>query len=158
MPTVILRRRYANPLSNDYSWQTLLGWALMMGRHYEPAVAHCHEAIALDPKSWVALEGLARCAGEQGQYHDAIAWQEKALDALPPPMSFVSAYLWPRITEWANQLGDSERAFEVAEKGFRAEPGSRSGGCHPASRAREAWDVSGRHNRVEVSAFYSRTR
>ena len=108
----------------QYSWHTLLGWALMMGDHYEPAVAHYHEAIALDPEAWVALEGLARCAGEQEQYRDAITWQKKAIDALPQPMSFVSSYLWPRIAQWQNELGDSKEAFEAAEKGFEAEPTS----------------------------------
>ena len=122
MPTVVLHIDTLTLI--QYSWHTLLGWALMMGDHYEPAVAHYHEAIALDPKAWVALEGLARCAGEQGQYRDAIAWQKKALDALPQPMGFVSSYLWPRIATWANELGDSKEAFEAAEKGFEAEPAS----------------------------------
>ncbi len=108
----------------QYSWHTLFAWALMMGYHYEPAVAHYRKAVALDPEAWVAMEGLARCAGEQGQYLDAIAWQQKAIDALPQSMEFVSSYLWPRITEWQNELGDSEKAFEAAEKGFWAEPTS----------------------------------
>jgi len=96
----------------------------MLGNHYEPAMTHYREAVALDSHAWVALEGLARSAGEQGQHADAIEWQEKAIDALPPEMYWVSGYLWPRITEWANELGDRDKAFESAQEGFRAEPGS----------------------------------
>ncbi|KAK5653775.1 hypothetical protein OQA88_7933 [Cercophora sp. LCS_1] len=109
-------------LEQDVHWHTLLAWSLMMGYHYEAAVSHYRSAIKLSPENWVALEGLARCAGEQGQHADAIVWQEKAIDALPSSQHWISGYLWPRITEWATQVGRGDLAFSSAEKGFRADP------------------------------------
>jgi tetratricopeptide (TPR) repeat protein len=97
----------------------------MDGNHYETAVAHFHHAVELDGKAWVALEGLARCAGDQQQYCDAISWQEKAIEALRPlpwEVSSVAGYLWPRIVDWADKIGDKAKAADAAEKGFEAEP------------------------------------
>lgn len=92
----------------------------MLGYHYTHATAHYQRAIELDPMDWVALEGLARCAGEQGDHVSAIAWQEKAIDALPENLHWISGFLWPRISDWAGQLGDAEMAFRSAVEGFRA--------------------------------------
>jgi len=92
----------------------------MLGYHYPHATAHYQQAVELDPMDWVALEGLARCAGEQGDHVSAIAWQEKAIDALPENLHWISGFLWPRISDWAGQLGDTETAFKSAIEGFRA--------------------------------------
>ncbi|KAK4450851.1 hypothetical protein QBC34DRAFT_348375 [Podospora aff. communis PSN243] len=108
-------------LEQDVHWHTLLGWSLMMGKHYDAAVSHYESAIALYPPAWVALEGLSRCAGEQGHPAEAIVWQEKALDALPDNLHGIRAWLCPRITDWATQIGDSEKAYWHAKEGFRAD-------------------------------------
>lgn len=109
-------------LERDVHWHTLLGWSLMMGLHYDAAVSHYKSAIALYPRAWVALEGLARCAGEQGQHAEAIAWQEQAIEVLPDRLHWILGYLCPRITDWATQIGDTDKAYRHAREGFRADP------------------------------------
>jgi tetratricopeptide (TPR) repeat protein/GTPase SAR1 family protein len=109
-------------LKRDVHWHTLLGWTLMMGLHYDAAVLHYKIAIGLYPRAWVALEGLARCAGEQGQHAEAIAWQEQAIEVLPDKLHWIMGYLCPRITDWATQIGDTDKAYHHAREGFRADP------------------------------------
>ncbi|KAK0622754.1 hypothetical protein B0T14DRAFT_564176 [Immersiella caudata] len=109
-------------LERDVHWHTLLGWSLMMGKHYAAAVSHYESAIALYPRAWVALEGLSRCAGEQGRPAEAVVWQEKAIDVLPEELDWIRGWLCPRITDWATQIGDTEKAYHHAKEGFRADP------------------------------------
>ena len=105
---------------HDVHWHSLLGWMLMSGRHYEAAESHYHEAVRLDPASWVSLEGLARSAGEQGRLGEAMSWQQKGLAALTPSVADMAGWLWWRISEWAKTLGDREMCYLAAQKGWEA--------------------------------------
>ncbi|KAI6375402.1 hypothetical protein MCOR25_002968 [Pyricularia grisea] len=106
-------------LERDTHWQTCLGWMLMEGYHFTEAIAHYDMAIQLSPKdAWVAMEGRARCHGSMREYQEAIDWQRRAIESLPEGMKSIGAFLYPRIAEWAAELGDQDASFEAAELGI----------------------------------------
>ena len=109
-------------LEHDVHWHIGIGWILMAGHFYEPAITHFRQAIDLDGAAWVAMEGLGRCHGEQDECREAISWQEKAIGALPTGLASVAGYLWPRVAEWADMIDDKDKAYEAAWKGYRSEP------------------------------------
>lgn len=109
-------------LEHDTHWHTCLGWILMDGSFYTEAISHYHEAIAQHSQAWVALEGMARCHGEQEEYQLAIDWQAKALEALPKHLDWIGGYLYTAIVDWSSQLGNEELAFEAAQKAINATP------------------------------------
>ena len=111
-------------LEHTTHWHTGLGWILMEGLYYEPAIQNFEKALNLDETAWVAMEGMARCWGEQGSYEKAIEYQEKALENLPDTMEYLRGYLLPRIAQWKGELGDSDGAYEAARTGYLAEPSS----------------------------------
>ncbi|KAL5872412.1 hypothetical protein ACKVWC_008044 [Pyricularia oryzae] len=107
-------------LERDTHWHTCLGWMLMEGKHFTEAIAHYDMAIQLSPKdAWVAMEGRARCHGSMEEYQEAIDWQRRAIESLPEGMKSIGAFLYPRIAEWAAQLGDEDASFEAAELGIQ---------------------------------------
>lgn len=111
-------------LEQDVHWHTRVGWILMDGQYYDAAVAHFRRAVALYEKAWVALEGLARCAGEQSQFQEAISWMEKAVDAVPKTeeTAGIAGFLLPRISQWKSILGQDNNAFDVARESFTLAP------------------------------------
>ena len=109
-------------LEQDSHWHTCLGWMLLDGCHYDSAAAHFKEAIEQSPESWPALEGLARCAGAWGHYQEALDWQERAIEQVPEDSYWITSYLWPRIGDWADEIGDQERSDAAVRKGFDALP------------------------------------
>ncbi|KAK0667570.1 hypothetical protein QBC41DRAFT_395447 [Cercophora samala] len=88
----------------DVHWHTCLGWMLLEGSHYDAAISHYKQAIEL-------------C-----NYQEAIEWQEKAINAIPEDSTWISAYLWPRIGEWADLIGDEDKSYTAARIGFQTEP------------------------------------
>lgn len=92
----------------------------MEGYYYDQAISHFKEAMKQDANAWIAKEGLARCLGEQGLYEEAIEWQEKAIDSLPPNLSSSAGYLYPHIASWKRAMGDDEGAFEAAQRAYKA--------------------------------------
>lgn len=109
-------------LEQDSHWHTCLGWMLQDGKHYDQATIHYKQAIEQSPESWPALEGLARCAGAWGHYQEALDWQEKAIEQVPEDSYWITSYLWPRIGDWADEIGDQERSDAAVRKGFDAQP------------------------------------
>lgn len=93
----------------------------MEGEYYTDAISHFKKALEQDVSAWVAQEGLARSYGEQGFYEEAIAYMESAAANLPESMEWLAGYLYPRISEWKNTLGDSEGAFAAAQQAYDAE-------------------------------------
>jgi tetratricopeptide (TPR) repeat protein len=91
------------------------------GKHYDHAIPCLKKAVELDPGAWVAGEALAICYGGLGMPVEAIAWQRKAIDALPKNLSWVAGYLWPRIALWAIEVDDKDTAILAAERGYYAE-------------------------------------
>jgi len=114
-------------LDHDVHWHTLLGWTLMEGKYYKAAESHYHQAIELDPSSWVSLEGLAVCAGEHGRLREAISWQQKSLAALTPNVAKVAGWLWWRISDWAKSLGDKKLRYDAAQNGREVDDSSIEG-------------------------------
>jgi len=75
----------------------------MEGNHYEAAISHYKTAVNLDETAWPALEGLARCAASRESWHESIKWQERAIEAVSPKISYMTGYLWPRISTWVSK-------------------------------------------------------
>ncbi|TLD28206.1 hypothetical protein PspLS_03751 [Pyricularia sp. CBS 133598] len=106
-------------LERDTHWHTCLGWMLMEGDHFTEAIAHYDMAIQLSPEdAWVAMEGRARCHGSMEEHQDAIDWQKRAIESLTEDMKSIGAFLYPRIAEWAAEMGDQDASFKAAELGF----------------------------------------
>ena len=58
-------------------------------KYTERAIEYLQKALALKPRSWVAMEGLARCYGENlRKYETAIGWMENAIDNIPQTEDF----------------------------------------------------------------------
>ncbi|MCP5094905.1 MAG: tetratricopeptide repeat protein [Chloroflexi bacterium] len=60
---------------------TFLGWAYSMVDRIEEAIEMCHKAIEIDPTFGNPYNDLGAYMIDQGQYEDAVAWLEKAIDA-----------------------------------------------------------------------------
>lgn len=133
-------------LDHDVHWHTCLGWILMEGFHCDGAVTHFSRAVELDAQAWVALEGLARCAGQQKRYLDAIELQERAINALlsfPDNISWIAGYLWPQIVTWTENIGDEAKAYGAAINGFIAEPSNLDAQLRVLQKLDEREDFAG---------------
>ena len=76
------------------------------------ATGYFKKALALKPGGWVAMEGLARCYGENlRKYETAIEWMENSILNLPQTEDFkrgdVGFYLETRIADSKLRLGDN---------------------------------------------------
>ena len=70
----------------------------------ERAIEYFQKVLTLKPGGWVAMEGLARCCGENlRKYETAMGWMENAIDNLPQTEEFdggdVGFYLGRRIAD-----------------------------------------------------------
>lgn len=63
------------------------------------------------------MEAMARSIGSEGQYESAIAWMERALEALykTDDIPGIDAFLIAHIAGWKQNLGDHAGASESAK-------------------------------------------
>ncbi|KAK3684185.1 hypothetical protein B0T22DRAFT_271342 [Podospora appendiculata] len=108
-------------LDHDAYWHTIVGWILYSGEYYNEAATHFTSAVHENPKSWLALDGLAQCAAAREDWEHAILWEERSIHTLPPELYKKSADLWRWIARWAsNDPNLSHKTLTAAEEGFKA--------------------------------------
>ncbi|POS70166.1 hypothetical protein DHEL01_v211436 [Diaporthe helianthi] len=100
-------------------WYTGLGWTLSQASQAEPARAQHILGLAIesDADAWVAMEAMATSIGNEGQYERAIAWIQKALDALlkTPNSSGIDSFLLAHVARWNQNLGDHTLSLEISK-------------------------------------------
>lgn len=90
------------------------------------AIEYFKKALDLLPGGWMAMEGLARCYGENlGEYETAIHWMEDAIYNLPrtDDLAGIDFYLETRISDWKLQLGDDQESVEIAQTSYESGKG-----------------------------------
>lgn len=104
-------------------WYTGLAWILMECDHTDAAIENFRKALDMSPQGWVAMEGLARCYGDDLQDFDsAIPWMYKAIESVPsiPEFEGLELYFYPRISNWKSELQDNEGAMDAARTAYQA--------------------------------------
>ena len=61
---------------------TFLGWVYSMQRHLEEAIAECHRAIEVDPDFGNPYNDIGAYLIELGRTEEAVAWLERAKQAV----------------------------------------------------------------------------
>lgn len=96
----------------------------------EQAIEYFNKALELKPGGWMAMEGLARCYGDNlYEYETAIDWMKTAINNLPhtEDLEGIDFYLETRISDWKLQLGQDEEAVESARAAYEGSQGFRYG-------------------------------
>jgi len=110
-------------------WYAGVAWVLMEADedpYTERAIEYFNKALELKPGGWMAMEGLARCYGDNlHQYQTAIDWMKLGIDNLPKTddLEGIDFYLETRISDWKLQLGQDEEAVESARTAYEASQG-----------------------------------
>ncbi|KAL9093549.1 MAG: hypothetical protein Q9165_003944 [Trypethelium subeluteriae] len=110
-------------------WYAGVAWILMEADeppYTEKSIEYFKTALEIKPGGWVAMEGLARCYGENlRQYQHAIDWMNEALQSLPntSELEGIDFYLKARISDWKLQLGENEGAVESARAAYEDSKG-----------------------------------
>lgn len=87
------------------------------------AIEYFEKALDILPGGWMAMEGLARCYGENLQeYTTAIEWMGRAINNLPKTDSFVGIdfYLNHRIADWNLKIGNEQESLKAAQLSYEA--------------------------------------
>ncbi|KAL8780983.1 MAG: hypothetical protein Q9213_006212 [Squamulea squamosa] len=117
------------PVPKSAHFYAGLAWIMMEAEediYTDRAVEYFKKALELLPGGWVAMEGLARCYGDnRGEYDTAIHWMEDAIRSLPQTdgLSGIDFYLETRISDWKLQLGDDQESVEIAQISYEASKG-----------------------------------
>jgi len=69
----------SSDLLRSEHWYTGLALVMKDCRLYGDAIEHFEEALMLDSRGWVAMEGLGICHAGRGDYLKAIDWTQKAI-------------------------------------------------------------------------------
>ena len=126
---VLVSLANAQPVPKSAHYYSGLAW-IMMQVEEEPytdrAIEYFEKALDLLPGGWVAMEGLARCYGDNRSEHEtAIHWMEDAIYNLPQTdgLHGIQFYLETRISDWKLQLGDDQGSLEIAHTSYEASKG-----------------------------------
>ncbi|KAL9614237.1 MAG: hypothetical protein Q9167_001258 [Letrouitia subvulpina] len=114
------------PVPKSAHFYAGLAWIMMEAEEAEytdRAIKYFKKALDLLPGGWMAMEGLARCYGENlGEYETAIHWMEDAIFNLPQTddLAGVDFYLETRISDWKLKLGDDQESVEIAQTSYES--------------------------------------
>lgn len=114
------------PVPKSAHYYAGLAWIMMEAEEadYTDRAIECFKkALDLLPGGWMAMEGLARCYGEnRREYETAIHWMEDAIHNLPQNFGLaeVHFYLETRISDWKLQLGDDQESVGIAKTSYEA--------------------------------------
>ena len=114
------------PLQRTEHYYVGLAWIMMEAEepdYTERAIEHFQKALELNPGGWVAMEGLARCYGDNlHEFQRAIQCMEDAMRHLPETEDFegVKFYLEARIPDWTLQLGNDQESVGRAQTAYEA--------------------------------------
>lgn len=103
-----------------------LAWIMMEAgdpAYTERAIEHFQKALELKPGGWVAMEGLARCYGDNlHEFQSAIQCMEDAMRNLPQTEDFegIKFHLEARIPGWTLQLGNAQESVGRAQTAYEA--------------------------------------
>lgn len=89
----------------------------------ERAIEHFQKALELKPGGWVAMEGLARCYGDNlHELKSAVQCMEDAMRNLPQTedLEGIDFYLEVRISDWTLQLGNDQESVTRAQTAYEA--------------------------------------
>ncbi|KAL9046447.1 MAG: hypothetical protein Q9214_000714 [Letrouitia sp. 1 TL-2023] len=117
------------PVPKSAHFYAGLAWIMMEAEeatYTDRAIEYFKKALELLPGGWMAMEGLARCYGENlGEYETAIHWMEDAIHNLPrtDDLSGIDFYLETRISDWKLQLGDDQESVEIAQTSYESGKG-----------------------------------
>ena len=101
-------------------WYTGLAWIMMECGKVDVAIEHFQKALEISSPGWVAMEGLARCYGNLGEYRKAIDWMEQGIKDVQKREGLTHIYFYMRssISTWHPALGDADQAAENAEVAY----------------------------------------
>lgn len=99
-------------LEENDNWHSCLGWTLELGDYHEQAESHFRQSLEINPDLWPAMEGIAYCRAAAEEISVAIEWQRKAIDAMPPNLTYLKSFLMHRIADWAGDIDDVETCIE----------------------------------------------
>ena len=114
------------PVPKSAHYYAGLAWIMMEAKEetYTDRAIECFKkALDLLPGGWMAMEGLARCYGEnRREYETAIDWMENAIHNLPQTVGLAGTefYLETRISDWKLQLGDDQESVGIAQTSYEA--------------------------------------
>lgn len=119
----------SEPVPKSTHYYAGLAWIMMEAEeetYTDRAIEYFKRALDLLPGGWLAMEGLARCYGDnRSEYETAIHWMEEAISNLPQTngLAGIDFYLETRISDWKLQLGDDQESVEIAEISYEASKG-----------------------------------
>ena len=119
----------AQPVPKSAHYYAGLAYVMMIAEeeaYTDRAIEYFKKALDLLPGGWVAMEGLARCYGENRSEHEtAIHWMEDAIHNLPHTDGLTGAHfhLETWISDWKLQLGDYQGSLEIARTSYEASKG-----------------------------------
>ena len=121
------------PLQKTEHYYAGLAWIMMEAgdpnfteravEYTERAIEHFQKALELNPGGWVAMEGLARCYGDNlHEFQSAIQCMEDAMCNLPQTedLEGIKFYLEARIPDWTLQLGNDQESVGRAQTAYEA--------------------------------------
>ena len=121
------------PLQRTGHFYAGLAWIMMEAgdpdyteravEYTERAIEHFEKALELNPGGWVAMEGLARCYGDNlHEFQRAIQCMEDAMRNLPQTedLEGIKFYLEARIPDWTLQLGNNQESVGRAQTAYEA--------------------------------------
>ena len=121
------------PLQRTEHYYAGLAWIMMEAgdpdyteravEYTERAIEYFQKALELNPGGWMAMEGLARCYGDNlHEFQSAIQCMEDAMRNLPKTedLEGVEFYLEARIPDWTLQLGNDQESVGRAQTAYEA--------------------------------------
>ena len=121
------------PLQRTGHYYAGLAWIMMEAGHpdyteraveyTERAIEHFEKALELNPGGWVAMEGLARCYGDNlHELQRAIQYMEDTMRDLPQTedLEGINFYFVARIPDWTLQLGNDQESVGRAQTAYEA--------------------------------------
>ena len=121
------------PLQRTEHYYAGLAWIMMEAgdpayteravEYTERAIEHFKKALELNPGGWVAMEGLARCYGDNlHESQIAIQCMEDAIRNLPQTgdLEEIEFYFLTRISNWTLQLGNDQESVSRAQTAYEA--------------------------------------
>ena len=111
------------PIPKSEHYYAGLAWIMMEADeedYTERAIEYFKKALELKPGGWMAMEGLARCYGDNlHEYETAIHWMEDAIHHLPSAEKFdVEFYLLARVADWKLQLDSEQESVQIAQAAY----------------------------------------
>ncbi len=122
---ILEKGQRVDPYNADNFYMAARGYIILsdmgFGNYMEKAKELSEKAITIDPYYSEAYQNLSYISEKSGKMDDAIAYYEKAFEAMP-----INSDIAFTIYRYYKQKGQAEKAFKVLEKPLELEPNNQN--------------------------------